>query len=59
MNQMKSHAIMMALYLVVIAMGAVMMQRHPIMGIIQILVGTGFFGLRLHWILSNVPKDTP
>lgn len=44
---------MMAAYLVVIALGAVMMGRHPIMGFVQILIGALLFGLRLHFVLKR------
>lgn len=45
----KHDATMLALYLVVIALGAMMTARPEsfVLGIIQILVGALFFGLRL------------
>lgn len=50
---MSRNSVMLPLYLVVIALGAVMMQRHPILGAVQILAGAAAFGLRLHLMLKS------
>lgn len=50
---MSRESTMMAVYLFVIALGVVMIEQRPIMGMVQILVGAGLFGLRLHRILKQ------
>lgn len=47
--------IMMGLYLVVIAMGAAMMQSNPLLGLAQICIGALFFALRLQQIMGRKP----
>ena len=41
-------ALMFALYLVVIATGAVIAGHDPLLGFTQIFIGSLFFGLRLN-----------
>ena len=49
----KRDATMLALYLIVIAMGAVMMEREPVLGTIQIVLGAAVFGYRMYWISNR------
>jgi hypothetical protein len=44
----KRDTMMFSLYLIIIGMGAVIAEHHPIAGIIQIVVGAAFFSLRLY-----------
>lgn len=48
----KRDATMFALYLVVIAMGVIMMDNMPFLGFTQIALGAGFLGLRL-WSVAR------
>jgi hypothetical protein len=48
MRMNKRDAVMFALYLVVIGMGAILAERDKLFGIGQIVIGSTFFGWRLH-----------
>lgn len=48
----KQDAMMFAIYLIAIGVGAMMAERQPIFGIIQVTLGAVFFGLRL-WSVTR------
>lgn len=45
--------VMLGLYLIVIAVGAAMIERSPVLGIMQVMLGAGIFVLRLSLILKR------
>lgn len=49
----KRSAVMLAGYLVVIALGVDMMDRQPTLGILQVIVGATLFGFRIWWATSK------
>lgn len=49
----KRSAVMLALYLVVIAMGVEMVDRQPVLGTLQVIVGAALFGFRLYWSINR------
>lgn len=49
----KYDAMMLSLYLLVIAMGAVMMSHGSLVGPLQIFLGAVFFGFRMRLIFGK------
>jgi hypothetical protein len=55
---MKKHdAFMFAAYLVIIALGVEMMNRQPMLGMAQVLVGAGAFGLRAYFLSNRARRS--
>lgn len=52
----KHDGMMFAIYLVVIAIGSVMIDRQPLLGNAQMILGACLFGLRLYFVMNRIAK---